>query len=49
MASIVTGADFNIDGFYEYLNEQLPKYSIPVFIRISPEIEKNATTDCCVK
>ena len=38
MASIVTGDDFNIDGFYEYLNEQLPKYSIPVFIRISPEL-----------
>ena len=37
MASIVTGDDFNIDGFYEYLNEQLPKYSIPVFIRISPD------------
>ena len=43
MASIVTGDDFNIDGFYEYLNEQLPKYSIPVFIRISPEIEKTGT------
>ena len=43
MASIVTSDDFNIDGFYEYLNEQLPKYSIPVFIRISPEIEKTGT------
>ena len=43
MASIVVTDDFSIDGLYEYLQEQLPKYSVPVFIRISKEIEKTGT------
>ena len=43
MASIVVDDDFSIDGLYEYLQEQLPKYSVPLFIRISEEIEKTGT------
>ena len=43
MASIVTGDDFSIGGLYEHLAEQLPKYSIPVFIRIAEEIEITGT------
>lgn len=43
MASIVTGDDFSINGLYEYLSEHLPKYSIPVFIRIAKEIEITGT------
>ena len=43
MASIVTNEDFSISGLYEYLLSHLPKYSIPVFIRISKEIEITGT------
>ena len=35
MASIVPGEEFSINGLYEHLSQHLPKYSIPVFIRIS--------------
>ena len=43
MASLVVNDDFNLEKLYEYLSEQLPVYSVPVFIRISPEIEKTGT------
>ena len=43
MASIVVDDDFSIDGLYEHLQDQLPKYSVPLFIRISEEIEKTGT------
>ena len=43
MASIVVDDNFSIDGLYEHLQDQLPKYSVPLFIRISEEIEKTGT------
>ena len=43
MASLVTGDNFSINGLYEHLSGQLPKYSIPVFIRIAKEIEITGT------
>mgnify|MGYP001377905431 FL=1 len=43
MASIVPGEKFSINGLYEHLSQHLPKYSIPVFIRISKEIEVTGT------
>ena len=43
MASLVTDENFLISEFYELLLDQLPKYSIPVFLRISPEIEITGT------
>ena len=43
MASIVINEQFSINDFYQKLLDQLPKYSIPVFLRISPEIEKTGT------
>ena len=43
MASIVINEQFSINDFYQKLLDQLPKYSIPVFLRISPEIEKTET------
>ena len=43
MASIVVDDEFSIDKLYSYLQEQLPKYSVPLFIRISKEIEKTGT------
>ena len=43
MASIVVDDDFSIDGLYDHLQEQLPKYSVPLFIRISEKIEKTGT------
>jgi fatty-acyl-CoA synthase len=43
MASLVTDENFSISEFYELLLDQLPKYSIPVFLRISPEIEITGT------
>ncbi|MDG2416600.1 MAG: long-chain-acyl-CoA synthetase [Pelagibacterales bacterium] len=43
MASIVPGEEFSINGLYEHLSQYLPKYSIPVFIRISKEIEVTGT------
>ena len=42
-ASVVVGGSFNLEGLYDYLCDQLPKYSVPVFIRLSPEIEKTGT------
>jgi len=43
MASLVTDENFSISEFYQLLLDQLPKYSIPVFLRISPEIEITGT------
>ena len=43
MASLVVNDEFKLEQLYEYLTEQLPAYSVPVFIRISPEIEKTGT------
>ena len=43
MASLVVNSEFKLDELYQYLSEQLPAYSVPVFIRISPEIEKTGT------
>ena len=43
MASLVTDENFSISEFYQLLLDQLPKYSIPVFLRISSEIETTGT------
>ena len=43
MASIVIDENFIISKFYQQLLNQMPKYSVPVFLRISPEIEKTGT------
>lgn len=43
MASVVIDDTFSLDNLYEYLSSHLPKYSIPVFIRIAEEIEITGT------
>ena len=43
MASVVIDDTFLLDNLYEYLSLHLPKYSIPVFIRIADEIEITGT------
>lgn len=43
MASVVIDDTFLLDNLYEYLSSHLPKYSIPVFIRIAEEIEITGT------
>jgi fatty-acyl-CoA synthase len=43
MASLVIDENFSISEFYQLLLDELPKYSIPVFLRISPEIETTGT------
>ncbi len=37
------GASFDSIAFYEYLNKQLPAFSIPVFLRISQKMETTGT------
>ncbi|MEL7040710.1 MAG: long-chain-acyl-CoA synthetase [Pseudomonadota bacterium] len=43
MAAITTKADVDYDGLYEWLSEQLPKYAIPLFIRVQKEAETTGT------
>ena len=43
MASVVTDNTFSLDNMYNYLSSHLPKYTIPVFIRIAKEIEITGT------
>lgn len=45
MATVVTAEDqvFDIHRFYQYLQEQLPGYAVPVFLRITKAIEKTGT------
>ncbi|MFW9880509.1 MAG: AMP-binding protein, partial [Candidatus Thorarchaeota archaeon] len=47
MVSLVTNsspnADFNFPGFYSMLQEKLPEYAIPKFIRFCPELDTTAT------
>jgi citronellyl-CoA synthetase len=47
MVSLVTNShspqDFNFPGFYSMLQENLPEYAIPKFIRFTPELVTTAT------
>ncbi|MEM1147043.1 MAG: long-chain-acyl-CoA synthetase, partial [Pseudomonadota bacterium] len=43
MAAITTKSDVDYDGLYEWLSEQLPKYAIPLFIRVQKEAETTGT------
>jgi fatty-acyl-CoA synthase len=43
MATIVTGQGFSLNTFYKYLNENLPEYARPLFLRLSDRIETTAT------
>jgi fatty-acyl-CoA synthase len=43
MAAITTDGEIDFDGLYAWLSEQLPKYAIPLFIRVQKEAETTGT------
>ncbi|MEE2930499.1 MAG: long-chain-acyl-CoA synthetase [Pseudomonadota bacterium] len=43
MAAITTDGEVDFDGLYAWLSEQLPKYAIPLFIRVQQEAETTGT------
>jgi fatty-acyl-CoA synthase len=43
MVAVVTGKDFDLGGFYQYLTENVADYARPVFLRICEEINITAT------
>ncbi|MEQ3745472.1 MAG: long-chain-acyl-CoA synthetase [Henriciella sp.] len=43
MAAITTKGDVDYDGLYDWLGERLPKYAIPLFIRVQKEAETTGT------
>jgi fatty-acyl-CoA synthase len=43
MAALVTSADFNLDDFRQQLNERLPSYARPIFLRFCRSIEITET------
>jgi fatty-acyl-CoA synthase len=43
MATIVPDQGFSLDAFQEYLNESLPEYARPLFLRLCDRIETTAT------
>ncbi|MFE8072217.1 long-chain-acyl-CoA synthetase [Marinobacteraceae bacterium S3BR75-40.1] len=43
MVTLVPQDNFNIDSFLDYLQENLPPYAIPVFVRKTDAIEKTGT------
>ncbi|GAB5456299.1 MAG: long-chain-acyl-CoA synthetase [Henriciella sp.] len=43
MAAITTDGDVDFDTLYTWLSEHLPKYAIPLFIRLQPEAETTGT------
>ncbi|MEM8616757.1 MAG: long-chain-acyl-CoA synthetase [Pseudomonadota bacterium] len=43
MAAITTDGEVDFDTLYRWLDERLPKYAIPLFIRVQPEAETTGT------
>ncbi|MEO1641691.1 MAG: long-chain-acyl-CoA synthetase [Pseudomonadota bacterium] len=43
MAAITTDGEVDFDGLYTWLDERLPKYAIPLFIRVQKEAETTGT------
>ncbi|MEM9054016.1 MAG: long-chain-acyl-CoA synthetase [Pseudomonadota bacterium] len=43
MAAITTDGEVDYDGLYAWLGEHLPKYAIPLFIRVQKEAETTGT------
>jgi len=43
MASMTIDDSFDIKKFYQYTHEKLPSYAVPLFIRITKEIEVTGT------
>ena len=43
MAAIVPSEVFSLDAFHKYLNESLPEYALPLFLRLRDRIETTAT------
>ncbi|MEO0607352.1 MAG: long-chain-acyl-CoA synthetase [Pseudomonadota bacterium] len=43
MAAITTDGEVDYDGLYAWLADQLPKYAIPLFIRVQKEAETTGT------
>ncbi|KAI8800874.1 hypothetical protein BJ742DRAFT_859695 [Cladochytrium replicatum] len=43
MAAVVVGPDFDISGLAKHCASKLPKYAVPLFIRILPDIPKTST------
>jgi fatty-acyl-CoA synthase len=43
MASLVTGPDFSIAAFADFVDAQLPTYSRPLFVRLQPKLETTGT------
>lgn len=43
MAAITTDGEVDFDGLYAWLSEHLPKYAIPLFIRVQKEAETTGT------
>ena len=43
MAALVVESDFDIEAFGQYLDEQLPSYARPLFVRLQRQIETTGT------
>jgi fatty-acyl-CoA synthase len=43
MAALVVDDGFDIDGLHKHIEQQLPTYARPLFIRLQPEIEVTGT------
>ncbi len=43
MAAITTNGEVDYDGLYDWLAQRLPKYAIPLFIRVQQEAETTGT------
>jgi fatty-acyl-CoA synthase len=43
MASLVTGPEFSLDAFAEFVDRELPAFSRPLFVRLQPKIETTGT------
>jgi fatty-acyl-CoA synthase len=43
MAAITVDGEVDFEGLYSWLAERLPKYAIPLFIRVQPEAETTGT------
>jgi fatty-acyl-CoA synthase len=43
MASLVTGPDFDLTAFADFVDRELPAYSRPMFVRLQPKIETTGT------
>ena len=43
MAALVVTSEFDFSEFFEYVHKNLPSYSRPVFVRLTPAIQVTGT------